>query len=429
MRTATRSEPEGDSNLQSRRAPSTIATTAEPQASAASEVITALQETHGNQWVQRLVGRVAGSQSAGREGGPLEDDLVQRIQAERSHGQPLQPKLQQDAERALGADLSAVRVHTDVAASALNEQLGARAFTTGRDIFFGADTEPADRSVLLHESTHAIQQGMSETAPQAIGAADTSDEHIAESAASATAARLKDEADGRGGGVQRDDDPKASNDGNQCVNLPSCDVAFDLPCPAPQEFTPQQIAALVPGYAPPAEQNELPQTSDPNTALALRLSADEVVQREDSSPHPSVDLQLQYPWAAQVTLVDRDWNAHRFTNQLGKLDILHEPQAAVTLSADPDAWLAGSLSIGILNQHLHLLSQETEVQLMAQLNEVIQPQAKFSLGPDFQLEQHVWKGISATINVGGFWVPPQGGKPGRLDFQTNAGLTVHFDGF
>jgi hypothetical protein len=62
----------------------------------------------------------------------------------------------------LDADLSGVRVHTDERADTLNRQLNARAFTTGRDIFFrSGEYNPSSafgRTVLNHELTHVVQQ-------------------------------------------------------------------------------------------------------------------------------------------------------------------------------------------------------------------------------------------------------------------------------
>jgi hypothetical protein len=45
--------------------------------------------------------------SAELEGGPLEDDLAQAVQAVRSNGKPLEPELRDEAEAATGADLPA----------------------------------------------------------------------------------------------------------------------------------------------------------------------------------------------------------------------------------------------------------------------------------------------------------------------------------
>ncbi len=66
-------------------------------------------------------------------------------------------------ETSLGADLSGVRVHTGAASQAAADQLGARAFTAGRDIHFAAGQYRVDdlfgMHLLAHEVAHTQQQG------------------------------------------------------------------------------------------------------------------------------------------------------------------------------------------------------------------------------------------------------------------------------
>ena len=66
-------------------------------------------------------------------------------------------------EGAFGADLGRVRLHEGSEPAALNEALGARAFTVGSDIFFGAGipdvASPSGRHLLAHELTHTLQNG------------------------------------------------------------------------------------------------------------------------------------------------------------------------------------------------------------------------------------------------------------------------------
>jgi hypothetical protein len=65
-------------------------------------------------------------------------------------------------ERAFGADFSSVKVHTDAEADTLNQELNARAFTTGQDIFFRqGEYSPGSGSgqkLIAHELTHVVQQ-------------------------------------------------------------------------------------------------------------------------------------------------------------------------------------------------------------------------------------------------------------------------------
>jgi hypothetical protein len=141
-------------------------------------------QNFGNKSVQRMVNSIRRSASSGPEGGPLEDHLASKIQSERSNGQPMDSGVRREIEQSLGADLSPVRVHTGETSAELNAQMGAKAFTSGRDIFLGANASPSDKELLAHEATHTVQQGMSETAPSSIGAADTAHEHAAEHTAS-----------------------------------------------------------------------------------------------------------------------------------------------------------------------------------------------------------------------------------------------------
>jgi hypothetical protein len=65
-------------------------------------------------------------------------------------------------ESRFGADFSGVRLHNDGEAASLSRQFQARAFTVGRDIFFGAGQlnlgSDGGRHLVAHELTHTIQQ-------------------------------------------------------------------------------------------------------------------------------------------------------------------------------------------------------------------------------------------------------------------------------
>ncbi len=96
----------------------------------------------------------------------LEEEHAARIQRERGGGQSLPKDVQRKMSAALGYDFSRVRVHADRQADALSKSLHARAFTTGRDIFFRAGAyQPASaegQKLLAHELTHVVQQGRGE---------------------------------------------------------------------------------------------------------------------------------------------------------------------------------------------------------------------------------------------------------------------------
>jgi hypothetical protein len=55
-------------------------------------------------------------------------------------------------------DFSQVRVHTGSDAKQVNRDVGAQAFTHGSDIYYGAESSPADLELTAHELTHVVQQ-------------------------------------------------------------------------------------------------------------------------------------------------------------------------------------------------------------------------------------------------------------------------------
>ncbi|MEE8470674.1 MAG: DUF4157 domain-containing protein, partial [Dehalococcoidia bacterium] len=93
----------------------------------------------------------------------VSETLEERIDASRGSGQNLPDQMLSSFGRHLGRDFSDVRIHADSEADALSRQLGAKAFTTGQDIFFRAsdyDPQSAEGMKLLsHEMTHVAQQG------------------------------------------------------------------------------------------------------------------------------------------------------------------------------------------------------------------------------------------------------------------------------
>jgi hypothetical protein len=92
----------------------------------------------------------------------LDDALAARINRARSSGRALDATVQTQLGDKLQADFGQVRVHTGEEAHALNEQLSARAFTTGQDIFFRAgEYNPhsgSGQELIAHELTHVVQQ-------------------------------------------------------------------------------------------------------------------------------------------------------------------------------------------------------------------------------------------------------------------------------
>lgn len=85
-------------------------------------------------------------------------------------GEALPTGLQRRFGQKLGTDLSSVRVHTDSQADSLSHALNARAFTTGRDVFFRrgqySPQSSEGQALLAHELTHVAQQSGGSAATQ-----------------------------------------------------------------------------------------------------------------------------------------------------------------------------------------------------------------------------------------------------------------------
>lgn len=73
-------------------------------------------------------------------------------------GTPLEQGLRREMEQRFAEDFSEVRTHVgaDAARSAAN--VGARAYTLGNHIVFGAGYSPSNRQLLAHELAHVLQQ-------------------------------------------------------------------------------------------------------------------------------------------------------------------------------------------------------------------------------------------------------------------------------
>jgi hypothetical protein len=130
----------------------------ERQARQKTQKLPLLLQKLGNRTVQRLV-----TQRSSSEPYQLDDETAQRIQSSRSGGQPLESQLQKQMSEQFGYDMSGVKVHASQESNALNQELNAKAFTTGHDIFFKEGAyEPNSKDgqkLLSHELAHVVQQG------------------------------------------------------------------------------------------------------------------------------------------------------------------------------------------------------------------------------------------------------------------------------
>ena len=136
-------------------------------ASQVVEQINALSAVHSTpgQLVPRAEDLQATSIRPRREAiaaGEASTDLASAIHGARGSGQPLDAGLQQSMGRAIVADFSRVRVHTDAQSDRLNQSMQAKAFTVGQDVFFRQGAyEPGSRrgqKLIAHELTHVMQQ-------------------------------------------------------------------------------------------------------------------------------------------------------------------------------------------------------------------------------------------------------------------------------
>lgn len=110
------------------------------------------------------------SRQASSDAPEVSNDFEARLNRTQSGGNRLPNAVRADFEQRLGFDFSGVRIHSSDEAARMNQELGARAFTHGRDIYFaGQQYQPqsADgRRLLAHELTHVVQQTGSSPALQ-----------------------------------------------------------------------------------------------------------------------------------------------------------------------------------------------------------------------------------------------------------------------
>ncbi|AOX02092.1 hypothetical protein BJP34_24010 [Moorena producens PAL-8-15-08-1] len=89
-------------------------------------------------------------------------ELESSIQQAKGSGMPIAESIRKPMEQSFGADFSGVRVHSDTQSDQLNQSIQARAFTTGKDIFFRqGEYNPGSRGgqeLIAHELTHVVQQ-------------------------------------------------------------------------------------------------------------------------------------------------------------------------------------------------------------------------------------------------------------------------------
>ena len=125
----------------------------------AQEILRQMQRAYGNRYARKVTDIALQGQGEAE----VAPEIEQAIGRKRGGGQALDSGVLAQMEPAFGADFGGVRVHTDGEADRLNHSLSARAFTTGRDIFFRQGSyspgSSSGRELLAHELTHVVQQG------------------------------------------------------------------------------------------------------------------------------------------------------------------------------------------------------------------------------------------------------------------------------
>jgi outer membrane protein OmpA-like peptidoglycan-associated protein len=136
-----------------------------PAAGTSLHPILRLQQTIGNRAVNRLL-RSRGPQSEpspDMEAPPIVDEVLA------APGHDLDAGTRGFMESRFGEDFSEVRVHSDAKAAESARAVNALAYTSGRDVVFGAGQYQPNtsegRKLLAHELTHTIQQGPPAAAP------------------------------------------------------------------------------------------------------------------------------------------------------------------------------------------------------------------------------------------------------------------------
>lgn len=108
--------------------------------------------------------------SANKGGFETDLEIEKRINGQKGGGNELPNGVRSFMEARFQRDFSGIHIHSDSEAASLNQNLHARAFTLGRDVFFNSGEYQPDsdsgKRLLAHELTHVIQQTGS--APAAI---------------------------------------------------------------------------------------------------------------------------------------------------------------------------------------------------------------------------------------------------------------------
>ena len=120
------------------------------------------QEIPGDRKDNKVEIQARPSQRAKKGEYDINEDLQNRLNRSKGSGSPLSDEVRAFFKPRVQHDFSNVMVHTDNEAAQINRELGARAFTYDRNIYFGAGQynpqSMKGKWLLAHELTHVVQQ-------------------------------------------------------------------------------------------------------------------------------------------------------------------------------------------------------------------------------------------------------------------------------
>lgn len=119
---------------------------------------------------QTMSSDIMRKESSANMGMPVSNSFVNNLNNSKGSGSTLPKSTKGFMENAFSTDFSNVKIHNDAKANNLSQNINAKAFTHGNDIYFGAGqyspNSYSGKSLLAHELTHTLQQsGQIQRAP------------------------------------------------------------------------------------------------------------------------------------------------------------------------------------------------------------------------------------------------------------------------
>lgn len=327
-----------------------------PHDAARAAAVMSLQRSLGNRALQAALSAAGAGPLRAGPGAPsvVPSSIEQFIEASRGRGFPMDPATLTKMEAAFGRDFSGVLLHTDAAAGAAAQGLGADAFTVGTDIYFAQGRyQPGTRAgdhLLSHELTHTVQQGGAPPSlgtKMTVGSAADPEEREAEQVASRVAGGPKASTPGSaaspGPAVRRQEEggapaPPEPAGGGEEAGAESGDLVIQLGDGV-------RIAAA--DLQGPGGRVEVDLSQRPPSVPGLKL--DKLVYRT-STRKGEIQAEIDIPFAKAVrggvkVTVDAD-GAATLEGQAKlpfEIGVLRDPE--IRVSIDETHQLAGSLSL------------------------------------------------------------------------------------